>query len=143
MNDSDNYIEFIAALENGELSPSPQVLALLQEIQDMLVALCEYGEPNSIDVRSLPLAPGDYDFLRAFFDEGEVSASINTLGMSEIKETRYSGVWWIKHYNTEEQIVAELIEVTPLPDILKTQVPDLNLSLGTLQDHLEKLKTQR
>lgn len=143
MNHIDTQADLIAALESGELKPSAQALALLQEIQDMLTALVEQDERNSIDLRSLPLAPGDYEFLSTFLGEGEVSASVHSLGLSEIKETGYSGVWWLKHYNTEEEIVAELIEVTPLPDILKTQTPDLNQGLGVLQSLLEKLKTLR
>lgn len=139
MNDTD----FTTALRDGKLKPSSQVLALLQEILDMLDTFHATGETNSIDVRSLPLAPGDYDFLHAFLGDGEVSASVDTLGLSEIKETRFSGIWWLKHYNTDEEIVAELIEVTSLPDILNTQTSDLTLSLNTLRSHLEKLRIQR
>lgn len=142
MNPIDTQTDNRTALERSEPQASAQALALLQEIQDMLAALAEHGEHNSIDIRSLPLAPTDYAFLRDFFGDGEIIASVNTLGMSEIKETRFSGVWWLKHLNTEGEIVAELIEVTQLPDILKAQTQDITQSLDAFKSYLNKQQTQ-
>jgi len=127
------------ALDNGELQLSAQVMALLRELQAMLNRLAHHGETNSVDIRSLPLSPGDYDLLAQFLGDGEVSASINALGLSKIKETRFSGIWWLRHYNSYDEIVAELIEVTALPDILKTQDVDLKQSSDILQQYLQKL----
>ena len=125
----------------GDLTPSPQIMALLQELQGMLSALIERGEESRIDIRSLPLFPGDHDLLMQFLGEGEVKAHIDTLGVSEIKETRFSGIWWLLHYNTHDEIVAEIIEVTLLPDILKTQAPDLIHSRTLLNEYLETLSS--
>ena len=44
-------------------SPS-QVLAILNELQSKLTALAEQGTNDSIDLRSLPLFPGDYEQLK-------------------------------------------------------------------------------
>ncbi|MBI1422506.1 MAG: hypothetical protein GC149_03495 [Gammaproteobacteria bacterium] len=130
----------IEAVTNiGDLTLSPQIMALLQELQDMLSALIERGEESRIDIRSLPLPPGDHDLLMQFLGEGEVKARIDALGMSEIKETRFSGIWWLLHYNTHDEIMAEIIEVTQLPDILKTQVPDLIDSRTLLKKYLQTL----
>lgn len=142
MNTPGSDSALLEAINNGEVLPSDQLLALLQELQNMLVALAEHGEENRIDLRSLPMSPADHDFLREFLGKGEVSAQVNALGLSEIKETRFSGIWWSLHYNNHEEIVAELIEVTPLPDILKTQVPDLIESRDALQRYLQKLQPQ-
>lgn len=141
MNDFASENELLDAINNGELTPSAQTLALLQEVQDMLAALSTRGEENSIDIRSLPLSPVDRDFLLKFLGHGEVSADVNALGLSKIKETRFSGVWWLTHYNNHEEIIAELIEVTPLPDILKTQAPDLHDGVITLRRYLQKLQS--
>lgn len=141
MNEFIGETELLDAIDSGELNPSPQVLALLQEIQDMLTVLDERGEVNSIDIRSLPLTPMDREFLIQFLGSGEVKASVNALGLSEINETRFSGVWWSTHYNNHEEIMAELIEVTLLPDILKTQTLDLSHSSDALRRYLQKLQT--
>ncbi len=140
MNELLNNGELMHAIDSGELRPSAQVLALLRELQVMITTLAERGEPNSIDIRSLPLSPSDYETLIQILGNGEVNATINALGLSKIKETRFSGVWWLQHLNSHDEIIAELIEVTPLPDILKTQAPDLINSAEVLQRYLEKLQ---
>lgn len=133
--------ELSHAINSGALKPSAQVFALLEELRVMLAALTKNGAHNSIDIRSLPLLPSDYETLMQVLGCGEVSATINALGVSEIKETRYSGIWLLRHYNTHDEIIAELIEVTPLPDILKTQAPDLIDSSEKLLRYLQKLQT--
>ena len=142
MNIPGNETALIEAINSGEVTPSGQILALLQELQNMLLALAEHGEENRIDLKSLPLAPAEHDFLRVFLGNGEVSARVNALGLSEVKETRFSGIWWSLHYNNHEEIIAELIEVTPLPDILQTQAPDLIESRDALHSYLQKLQPQ-
>lgn len=141
MNDFYSDNELVDAINNGELTLSPQVMALLQELQDMLAALSQRGEDNCIDIRSLPLTSADHAFLIQFLGSGEVSATVNALGLSEINETRFSGIWLITHYNQHEEIIAELIEVTPLPDILKTQADDMRQGSDTLLRYLQKLQT--
>jgi len=135
--------EIVDAVRNGDLLVSAQTSALLQEILNMLDALCRQGESNSIDIRSLPLSPAEYEFLEVFFGEGEVSARINALGLSEIRETRFPGIWWIRHLNAQDELIAELIEVTTLPEMLKTQMPDLYQSNDALRRYIEELQTQR
>ena len=141
MSDVVSDSELLDALNNGEFTASPQVLALLQELQERLTALAERGEEHRIDIRSLPLAPTDHDFLIQFLGSGEVSATVNALGLSEINETRFSGIWLITHYNHHEEIIADLIEVTPLPDILKTQAEDIRQGNDTLRRYLQKLQS--
>lgn len=142
MDDMPTEAELLNAINSGEFNPSSQVLALLQELQGMLAALAQDGKVNSIDIRSLPLSPVDYEELMQFLGIGEVSATVNALGLSEIKETRFSGIWWLRHLNSHDEIVAEIIEVAPLPDILKTQTPDLIDSVNVLQRYLQKLQTR-
>jgi hydrogenase-1 operon protein HyaF len=131
--------EILSAISEGKLTTSPQVLALLQELQNMLTTLAEHGEENRIDLRSLPMTPDDHEFMVQFLGEGEVSARVNSLGLSEIKETRFPGIWSVIHYNNQDEIVAELIEVTLLPDILKTQAEDLLEGINALHRYTQQL----
>jgi len=141
MNDFSDDVELLDAINNGELIASAQVLAVLQELSDMLSVLSERGEKNCIDIRSLPFAPMDREFLLKFLGRGEVSANVNTLGLSEIKETRFSGIWLLTHYNAHAEIIAELIEVTLLPDILMTQAADTQQSVDALSRYLQRLQS--
>jgi len=109
--------------------------AILREIEQYLERLVATGEAGAIDLRSLPLAPGDHQRLLDALGEGEVSAEVQALGPTRVRETAVRGVWWITHYNDYEQVIAEFIEVTTLPEILETPAEDL-------RDGLERLRAQ-
>jgi len=86
-----------------------------------------------INLRSIPLAPGEEEKLIEKLGCGEVRASLNALGPSEIYETRYRGVWLVTHFNTENNIIGRFIEITLIPVILKSQQEDMTDSLAQLE----------
>ena len=112
------------------------IRALLSEIAACLEKLVETGETGMIDLNSLPLAPGEYEQLRQTLGQGEISVRIEAIGPSEIIETRYPGVWWVTHYNVEGDIVADMLEITHLPEIIKSQPEDIRTGLELLRAQL-------
>ena len=114
------------------------IRALLAEIAARLEKLDDHGETGMIDLNSLPLAPGEYEQLRQTLGQGEVSARIEAIGASEIIETRYPGVWWVTHYNVEGDIVADMLEITTIPEIIKSQPEDVHAGLARLKAQLNE-----
>lgn len=119
--------------------PSAQVRALLQELLNMLDTLINTGESNSIDIRSLPMLPGDYDHIKAILGDGEVKATVSAMGPTQIQETHIPGIWWVTHYNLNEEVMAEFIEVTALPQILLTPEVDLQHASERLAHYIDNL----
>lgn len=101
------------------------VTPILYEIRHALQRLAESGEETVIDLQSLPLAPQEADQIEQTLGQGEVRVELNALGPSRIHETAFSGVWWVAHYNAENQLVGKYIEVTPIPKIVLAQQEDL------------------
>ena len=101
------------------------VKPLLHEIRHALDKLIETGKPTIIDLRSLPLAPGEEEKMLNTLGQGEVQAQLNALGLSEITETQYAGVWLVTHYNDEQHVISRFIEVTTMPAILCSQTEDV------------------
>jgi len=101
------------------------VKPLLHEIKHALDLLIEKGTPSIIDLRSIPLAPGEEEKILNTLGQGEVQAQLNALGLSEIVETKYAGVWIITHYNDEQHVISRFIEVTTMPEILCSQTEDV------------------
>lgn len=112
------------------------VRPILFEVRHALDALLDKGETSIIDLRSIPLAPGEEEKILKTLGQGEVHARLNALGPSEIYETRYAGVWLITHYNEDESIVSRFIEITRMPDILKSQTEDMSKALTELTQEL-------
>lgn len=129
----------VEVINDADLETTGQLIAILTELHTLLVDLKEKGETGSIDLRSLPMFPGDYEKLKNSLGTGEVSATINTLGKSTIKETSIPGIWWVTHFNTEDETIAEFIEVTELPDLLRTQAEDLSVADTKLNDLITNL----
>lgn len=122
---------------------SPQVLAIANEIAAHLTRLATDGETARIDLRSLPMAPGDYQALRDLLGTGEVSARLDALGPSDIAETAVPGVWWLVHRNDGGEVIADLIEITACPDILKTQEEDLRDGPERLRARIEQAAVEQ
>jgi hydrogenase-1 operon protein HyaF len=112
-------------------------LSVLAEIGRMLEALSESGQAGSIDLRSLPLSDADRAQLEEVLGRGEVRAELELAGNSEVWETRYPGVWWIRHRGAGDKIATEEISVCAVPEILITHPVDIKAAAGRLREELE------
>ena len=112
---------------------------LLHEIRHALRNLLDNGETTTIDLRSLPMAPGEQERLLETLGKGEVSVRLDALGESEITESSYAGVWLIIHYNSNGEVMGKFIEITRMPAILKARSADIEESLAALQMRLEEI----
>ncbi len=112
------------------------VAALLTEIASLLARLAETRLPAAIDLRSLPMSPQDRSELESVLGEGEVRATIEAEGLSTLRETHMSGVWWVEHRNAQGELVAELLEIAYVPAILASASDEIAAAARTLREHL-------
>ena len=89
-----------------------------------------------IDLRSLPLAPGEEEHIEDILGIGEVRAELNALGLTTVQETRVSGVWLVTHCNASDEVVAKFIEITRIPEILRAQDEDIRYGVDYLNKEL-------
>jgi len=132
-----NHTPFSVMLENHQ-SPT-QLPAILNELQQKLTRLLNEGLSDSIDLRSLPLFPGELEKLKLLLGKGEIQVKLDTMGHSDIYETAVAGIWWVTHYNQADDVVAEYLQVTLLPDILSSAPSDLQPSLKKLKQLLSRV----
>ena len=114
------------------------VKPLLHEIKHALENLIENGESSIIDLRSIPLAPGEEDRILDTLGKGDVQAQLETLGLSEIIETQYAGVWVVTHFNDDGNVISRFIEVTTMPGILSSQTEDIKVAYNSLTVDLDE-----
>jgi hydrogenase-1 operon protein HyaF len=115
---------------------SGNVAPLLHEIRHALSLLLDRGESTCIDLKSIPLAPGEEERIVAALGKGEVRAEVDAFGMSEIAETEFPGVWVVSHCDENGACQARFIEVTQVPDILRSQNSDIADGLARLTTRL-------
>jgi hydrogenase-1 operon protein HyaF len=107
------------SLASGNVEP------LLHEIAHALERLIEPGQASIIDLRGVPLAPGEEERILEFLGLGEVRAEFDASGRSTVNESRFPGVWVVTHRDATGDIMSRLIEVTRMPVILCSQVEEL------------------
>jgi hydrogenase-1 operon protein HyaF len=118
------------------------IVAILSELVSLLEVLAADASASSIDLRSLPMSPADRAQLQHVLGEGEVQATLTAQGISRIRETRVPGVWWVEHFGQDRELVAESIEVTVIPDILKAAADEIGLAACDLRSRIEALTTE-
>ena len=128
-------------LQDPTRSPVPyrrgNVTPLLNEIVHALDRLLADDEPTIIDLASLPFAPGELEDLEHALGTGELTAELEALGKSLIRETAYPGVWWVEHRNTGGEVVGRYIEITRSPEILMSQDADIGAGRARLRDSFD------
>lgn len=122
-------------VESGE-NLTHNVQPLLHEIRHALATLLDDGGRTVIDLRSIPLAPGEEQKLLDKLGQGEVHAQLSALGSSNFVETRYPGVWVVEHFNNNDEVIGKFIEVCDIPDLLRSQPDDIREGLEQLQAQL-------
>ena len=112
------------------------VRPILNEVTHALDRLLETGEATVIDLAGLPFGPGELEHLEASLGTGELSATLDALGTSCIRETAFPGVWWLEHRNALDEVVGRYLEITRTPEILSSQEADIVAGRARLGDQL-------
>lgn len=120
-----------AGYSTGNVTP------ILNEVRHALARLIESGEPTTIDLRAIPLGPGEEERIEERLGVGEVGIHVDALGPSRIRETALSGVWLVVHYNADEEILGKFIEITRMPEIAMSPRDDMRECLETLSRSLQ------
>lgn len=110
--------------------------SLLAEVARMLEALAADGTTSAVDLRSLPMTEADRQQLEETLGRGEVVAELDLAGRSTVWETRYPGVWWIRHRGAGDKVSSEEIAVCRVPDILLSHPADVAVAARRLKEEL-------
>lgn len=112
--------------------------SLLREVAQGLAELAATGTQTAVDLRSLPMTGADRDELEQALGRGDVAVSLQAAGRTEVWETGFAGVWWLRHFGDDDRIAAEVIEITPVPDIVAAHPDDIAAAALRLLAELER-----
>ena len=108
--------------------------AVFAELAHALARLAETGEETVIDLRSLPFGPSYLEALAEKLGTGEVAATLEVAGRSEVRETGWAGIWWVRHFGDGDDVVAEEVQVTRIPEILVSHPDDVTFAARRMAD---------
>jgi HupH hydrogenase expression protein, C-terminal conserved region len=121
--------------EPGQVATG-NVMPLLHEIRHALQALLDDGQETVIDLRSIPLGPGEEARIEAQLGRGEVQVQLTALGPSELVETRFPGVWLVTHCNNDGEVIGKFVEICVIPSLVTAQTADIRAGLVELNAQL-------
>lgn len=111
--------------------------SVLREIVERLALLAASGATAAIDLHSLPMTPADRGELERRLGRGEVTVKLDVGGTSELWETGYSGVWWVRHLGAADRVAVERIEIAAIPEILVAHDEDIAAAAVRAREEVE------
>lgn len=126
-------------LSDGMITPASRsalAQSILGEVAELLAAFAVDGTTGAIDLRSLPLTPSERDELETTLGRGDVVVGLDVAGASEIWETGYSAVWWVRHFGAGDNVAAERIEIAAIPEIVAAHRDDAAAAVVQLHRQL-------
>nr|WP_296749315.1 hydrogenase expression/formation protein [Thioalkalivibrio sp.] len=121
-------VHFDAGPGPASTEPTGMADALLHEVANHLLTVAQGGERQIVELGNLPLSEGDFQVLEDRLGRGEVSAEVSASGRTEVHETSFPGVWWVKYYNAGDQPAAQQLEIGTVPMILEAHPEDIQAS---------------
>jgi len=112
--------------------------SVLSEVAQRLKDLAEHNQPSSIDLRSLPMTDADREQLKELLGWGEVAARLEIGGPTDIHETTYCGVWWIRHMGAGGVLATEEIAITRIPEIFLSDPHDVSAAAERIRTILDQ-----
>ncbi len=112
--------------------PSVVADALMREIAAALSRYAQDGQPHVIDLSAMPLSEDDTQRLDEQLGTGEVAIEIRSLLYTRVEETRYAGVWRVRHEDPDGSMRGEQIEITDIPEIVRASAADIGRSVQRL-----------
>lgn len=98
--------------------------AVLNEIASLAAKHAADGDVTAIELTSMPLTRQDRAEIEARLGRGEVEAAVEAAGRTEVWETAYAGVWFVRHFGGGGNVATETIEICPAPRILFSHPDD-------------------
>ena len=132
-------------IDSGSVDDAPTGMAeaLLREIADHLLTVGSGGERQVVELGNLPLSAGDLLLLEEKLGRGEVTADVSALGPTEVYETAFAGLWWVKYFNDDRHLVTQQLEIGTVPMILEAHPEDIRAGAERFNELLEVSDTQQ
>ncbi len=122
----------------GDSEPTGMAMALLREVADHLLTVAQGGERQVVELGNLPLSDGDLQLLEDKLGRGEVDAKVSASGLTEVYETAFPGVWWVKYFDNGDRPAAQQLEIGTVPMIIEAHPDDIQASADRFSQLFEE-----
>nr|MDJ0833525.1 hydrogenase expression/formation protein [Gammaproteobacteria bacterium] len=109
---------------------------LLTEIHDRLAQRPTGSEPHIINLSLLPHTEQDLAYLSDQLGIGPIIILSRGYGNCRISSTLTRNVWWVQYFNSQETLILNTLEISPVPEVACASQEDIQDSAQRLQEIL-------
>ncbi|MEJ2116564.1 MAG: hydrogenase expression/formation protein [Alphaproteobacteria bacterium] len=110
---------------------------LLPEINEHIPLAAPDSEPHVINLSLLPHTEEDLAFLDAQLGRSGIIILSRGYGSCRVTATNTRNVWWVQFYNSQDTLILNSIEITPVPEVVCAAPEDIADSAKRLAEILE------
>lgn len=110
---------------------------LLPEINEHIPRTNGNGMPHVINLSLLPHTEEDLVYLNDVLGRGTLTVLSRGYGNCRIMATATRNVWWVQFYNSQDAMILNTIEITPVPEVACASPEDIADSATRLDEILE------
>ena len=109
---------------------------LIAEINEAIASRPTSAAPHVVNLSLLPHTEGDLAFLEAALGRGDTILLSRGYGNCRIRSTATQNVWWVQYFNSQDTLILNSIEVSPLPAVAMAAPEDIADSAERLSEIL-------
>lgn len=98
---------------------------LIFEIDEHIPLVGPDVEPHVINLSLLPHTEEDLTFLDSLLGHGPAVVLSRGYGNCRVTTTATRNVWWVRFYNSTDDLILNTIEVTALPEVVRAAPEDI------------------
>lgn len=109
-------------------------IPLLSELNDSIAVSDAAAGPYIINLTLLPQSDADLEYLAKVLGKGGVTILSRGYGNCRVMSTETYNVWWVQYFNSQDAIILNTLEVTPVPVVVCASQEDIADSAQRLQE---------
>ena len=113
---------------------------VLAELNDQAAAWRPGTTPHVINLTLLPQTEADLAYLDSKLGVGPISILSRGYGNCRIGATGLANCWWVRHYNSDERLILNTLEVVDVPAAALAAQGDMEDSAERLSEILEAVR---
>lgn len=113
---------------------------VLAELNDQAPGWCAGDAPHVINLTLLPQTDADLAYLDRKLGAGPIDILSRGYGNCRISATALTNCWWVRHYNSDERLILNTLEVVDVPAAALAAQGDMEDSAERLTEILEAVR---
>ena len=114
--------------------------SILVELNDKVLSYRSGDEAHVVNLTLLPQTEQDLAYLDERLGTGPMSILSRGYGNCRIIATELNRVWWVQHFNSEEKLIVNTLEVVDIPTAALAAQEDIEDSTERLAEILDALR---